>query len=69
MNGPEMVETVLHRRPDMAVLFTTAYPANAVVHGALLDRRFKVINKPFVLGDLARAVREVLDRTVAKAVP
>jgi CheY-like chemotaxis protein len=66
MNGPAMVGLALRRRPDLAVLYTTAYPANAIVHGSRIDPGFRIINKPFVLADLARAVRDALDRSTAE---
>ena len=61
LNGPELVEEVLRRRPSLAVLYTTGYPANAIMHRGLLRRDVKAINKPFVLAELATTVRDAID--------
>jgi DNA-binding NtrC family response regulator len=64
LNGPELVQEVLRRRPGLAVLYTTGSPANAVVHRGLLGREVRAISKPFVLADLATTVRDAIDNTV-----
>jgi signal transduction histidine kinase/CheY-like chemotaxis protein len=64
MNGPELVQEALRQRPGTPVLYTSGYPANAIVHNDILGPEAKVLNKPFVLADLATAVRNALDRPV-----
>ncbi len=64
LNGPELVERALQRRPDLAVLYTTGYTANAILHRGILDRDVKSLNKPFNLAELAATMREVLDSRV-----
>ncbi len=61
LNGPGLVEQARQRRPDLAVLYTTGYTANAVLHRGILDRHVKSLHKPFNLAELATAMREVLD--------
>ncbi len=61
LNGPELVEQALQRRPDLAVLYTTGYTANAVLHRGILDRDVKSLNKPFNLSELATTMRDILD--------
>jgi DNA-binding response OmpR family regulator len=61
MNGRHLAEEALRRRPDLKVLYTTGYTANAVVHGGVLDAGVQFITKPFTLDQLAAKVRTVLD--------
>ncbi len=66
LNGPQLVEEARRRRPGLAVLYTTGYTANAVVHRGILDREVRSLNKPFDLAELARSVRETLDSKVVE---
>jgi len=61
INGRKLADEALRRRPDLKVLFTTGYTANAVVHGGVLDSGVHLISKPFTLDRLAAKVRAVLD--------
>jgi signal transduction histidine kinase/ActR/RegA family two-component response regulator len=61
LTGPDLAEEIKHRRLGLPVLYTTAYPAMAVLHRGLLAREVKTINKPFVLAELAAAVRDAID--------
>jgi signal transduction histidine kinase/CheY-like chemotaxis protein len=61
INGKKLADEALRRRPDLKVLFTTGYTANAVVHGGVLDPGVHLIGKPFTLDQLAAKVRAVLD--------
>jgi CheY-like chemotaxis protein len=61
VNGKKLAEEALRRRPNLKVLFTTGYTANAVVHGGVLDPGVQFIGKPFTLDQLAAKVRSVLD--------
>jgi CheY-like chemotaxis protein len=67
LTGPELAAEIEHRRPGLLVLYTTAYPAMAVQHRGLLAREVKTINKPFVLAELAAAVRDAIDNPASKA--
>ena len=60
-NGKKLADEALRRRPELKVLFTTGYTANAVVHGGVLDPGVQFISKPFSLDQLAAKVRAVLD--------
>ena len=46
--------------PDIAVLFTSGYTENAIVHGGRLDAGVDLIGKPYTQEALARKVRAVL---------
>jgi signal transduction histidine kinase len=61
VDGKKLAEEALRRRPNLKVLFTTGYTANAVVHGGVLDPGVQFIGKPFTLDQLAAKVRSVLD--------
>jgi signal transduction histidine kinase len=60
MNGRELADEVLKRRPDLKVLFTSGYTRNAIVHGGRLDAGVALLSKPFTYAALAEKVREVL---------
>jgi signal transduction histidine kinase/CheY-like chemotaxis protein len=62
MNGPELAQEVLGRRPDLAVLYTTGYPVNAIAHRHLLRPEAAIISKPFALAELSAAVRDAIDQ-------
>jgi signal transduction histidine kinase/ActR/RegA family two-component response regulator len=59
-NGRELAEEARKRRPDLAVLFTTGYTRNAIVHHGVLDPGVQVITKPHSLETLAQRVGELL---------
>lgn len=61
MNGRQLADEAMRRRPGLKVLFTTGYTRNAVVHGQL-DAGVQMIGKPFSFRELGAMVRELLDR-------
>jgi PAS domain S-box-containing protein len=48
------------RLPDLAVLFTSGYTENAIVHGGRLDPGVELLGKPYTRESLARRIRQVL---------
>jgi signal transduction histidine kinase/ActR/RegA family two-component response regulator len=62
LSGPDLVSQVLRHRPDLAVLYTSGYPANAILRHDLIGPDVAVIAKPFVLAQVAEAVRSAIDR-------
>ena len=62
MNGRELAQKIRSLKPDLPVLFTTGYTRNAIVHEGRLDPDVQLINKPYTQQELARKVRELLDR-------
>jgi PAS domain S-box-containing protein len=60
MNGRELSDEALKRRPDLKVLFTSGYTENAIVHHGRLDPGVLLLAKPYRKADLARMIRQAL---------
>lgn len=61
LNGRELADEVLQRRPGLKILFTTGYTRDVIVHDGRLDPVVQMISKPFSFDDLALKIRAVLD--------
>jgi CheY-like chemotaxis protein len=61
MNGRELADEAVCRRPGLRALLTTGYAHNAIVHHGRLDAGVHMIGKPFSFGELSAKVRAVLD--------
>ena len=57
MNGRQLAEEVVRRRPFAKVLFTSGYTQNAILHHGRLDPDIILLPKPYRKSDLARVVR------------
>ena len=66
MPGPlkstELARKARERIPGIAVLFTSGYTENSIVHGGRLDAGVDLLSKPYTREALARKVRQVLGR-------
>ncbi|MBP1204734.1 PAS domain S-box-containing protein [Duganella sp. 1411] len=60
LRSPELARKARERLPDIAVLFTSGYTENAIVHGGRLDAGVDLLGKPYTREALARKVRHVL---------
>jgi CheY-like chemotaxis protein len=60
LRSPELARKAKERLPELAVLFTSGYTENAIVHGGRLDQGVELIGKPYTKELLARKVRHVL---------
>jgi CheY-like chemotaxis protein len=61
MNGRQLADKALQRRPGIKILFTTGYARNAIVHHGRLDPGVDVVFKPFTYSDLAAKIRKAFD--------
>jgi CheY-like chemotaxis protein len=60
MRSPELARKAKQRLPQVAVLFTSGYTRNAIVHGGRLDPGVELLGKPYTREALARKIRHVL---------
>jgi len=60
LRSPELARKARERLPGIAVLFTSGYTENAIVHGGRLDAGVDLLGKPYTREALARKVRHVL---------
>jgi CheY-like chemotaxis protein len=60
MNGGQLADAVLRRRPGMPVLYTSGFTESAELDTALLVGGVHMLAKPYRKADLARKLREVL---------
>jgi DNA-binding response OmpR family regulator len=69
INGPEAYARIRAEKEDVPVIFATGYsPEMAMLHDAQ-ERGLTVLQKPYVPKEVARRVREALDRQPAKVHP
>ncbi|MGA2188281.1 MAG: response regulator [Steroidobacteraceae bacterium] len=60
VRSPELARQARARLPAVAVLFTSGYTDNAIVHGGRLDQGIELLSKPYTREALARKIRHVL---------
>jgi PAS domain S-box-containing protein len=60
LRSPELARLARQRIPGIAVLFTSGYTENAIVHGGRLDAGVELLGKPYTREALARKIRHVL---------
>ncbi|MEH3045554.1 response regulator [Sphingomonas adhaesiva] len=60
LKSPELARKARERLPDIAVLFTSGYTENSIVHGGRLDPGVELLSKPYTREALARKFRHVL---------
>jgi PAS domain S-box-containing protein len=61
LRSPELARKVRERLPTIAVLFTSGYTQNAIVHGGRVDEGIELLSKPYSREALARKIRHVLN--------
>lgn len=69
LRSPELAQRARHLLPGIAVLFTSGYTQNAIVHGGRLDPGVELLSKPYRQEDLARKVRQVLRQRPSAPAP
>lgn len=60
MNGRELADEMVRRRPGARVLYTSGFTENAIVHQGRLDPDVALLSKPYRKLDLAQMVRKAL---------
>jgi PAS domain S-box-containing protein len=60
LQSSELGRKAQQRLPQIAVLFTSGYTDNAIVHGDRLDEGVDLLNKPYTRAELARKLRQIL---------
>jgi CheY-like chemotaxis protein len=61
LKSSELARQARERIPGLAVLFTSGYTENSIVHGGRLDAGVELLSKPYSREALARKIRHVLD--------
>ncbi|MGV3651042.1 MAG: response regulator, partial [Devosia sp.] len=61
LKSTEMAKRAKQVRPGLAVLYTSGYTENSIVHGGRLDPGVHLLSKPYSSDALALKVREVID--------
>jgi DNA-binding NtrC family response regulator len=61
VSGPEFIEEMHQTYPRIRTVFMSGYPAEIVDKTARLGADAVLINKPFKIQELAKAVREALE--------
>lgn len=73
MPGPltstDLARKAQERLPGIAVLFTSGYTENSIVHGGRLDAGVDLLSKPYTREALARKVRHVLESSRQRISP
>jgi PAS domain S-box-containing protein len=60
MNGRQLADEALRRRPSLKTLFTSGYTENAIMHHGRLDPGVHLLAKPYRKPELARMIRLAL---------
>lgn len=69
LKSPELARKARQRMPNIAVLFTSGYTENSIVHGGRLDPGVELLSKPYSRETLARKVRDVLSSSTPPGRP
>jgi CheY-like chemotaxis protein len=63
MNGPDLAQWLVRRRPDMKVLFVSGFAHQMATGSGIMSSHAAFLQKPFTPDLLASTVRRVLDRS------
>lgn len=62
ISGPELARKAHELRPGLRILYTSGYAEDAVIHGGSPDSDILLLPKPYRRAELARRLRQVLER-------
>jgi PAS domain S-box-containing protein len=60
LRSPDLARKARERLPNIAVLFTSGYTQNAIVHGGRLDPGVELLSKPYSRNELASKIQHVI---------
>ncbi|RYF03232.1 MAG: response regulator, partial [Oxalobacteraceae bacterium] len=60
MNGRQMADAALVRRPGLQVLFITGYAENSLIGNGRLQPGMQILTKPFAVETLAMRIRDLM---------
>ena len=60
MNGRQLADEALRRRPALKILFTSGYSEDSIIHNGRLDPGVLLLAKPYRRSDLAHMIRSAL---------
>jgi len=63
MNGRQMADAALERRPGLQVLFITGYAENSLIGNGRLQPGMQVLTKPFAIESLAARIKDLIARS------
>lgn len=69
LRSPELARQARTRLPEIAVLFTSGYTDNAIVHSGRVDPGVELLSKPYTREALARRLRHVLSNRPQRRPP
>lgn len=69
LNGPEIYSRICASRPDLPVVFATGYSADFALLHKVQRYGVAVLQKPYKASDLARKIRDALDRRPTRTLP
>ena len=65
INGRQLADEALRRRPNLKILYTTGFSGDAITESERLDPGLHLITKPFTLAQLDAKMHEVLTEKAA----
>ena len=68
MNGRVLADAILRERPGVAVLFTTGYTRDAIIHDGQLDAGVNLLGKPYTAASLLAAVHDLIAQRVSSMI-
>lgn len=63
MNGRQLADELLKRRPSLNVIFMTGYSESSVLGEDMLNRNIPILHKPFTQEQLGAMLRQVLQKS------
>ena len=68
MDGSALAGEAVARRPGLHVLLTSGFPGSLAIKSDAAGPNARLLSKPYRMGELARALREVLDERATATV-